>query len=73
MEGQHMSVLIEPEEIDRRLSWMPGRAAKLARRRLLPHILLPDGSIRFDWEEIEKLLCRVDAVAVPAPSCAFPA
>lgn len=48
-----------PEALDRRMDWKPGRAERLARRRLLPHILLPDGSIRFDWDEIESLIVRV--------------
>jgi hypothetical protein len=48
-----------PEEIDRRLTWPLGTAARLARRKRLPHYLLPDGSIRFRWEEIEPLVQRV--------------
>ena len=47
-----MPHLIEPEEIDRRFAWPIGRAAKLARRRQLPYVLLPDGTIRFDWQKI---------------------
>jgi hypothetical protein len=54
-----MSKLINPEELDQRLSWPLGRAARLARQRRLPHILLPDGSVRFDWSEIEGLLLHV--------------
>jgi hypothetical protein len=49
-------------EVDRRLGWKPGRAERLARQRRLPHIILPDGSIRFDWNEIEPLLVHVPAV-----------
>jgi hypothetical protein len=52
-----------PEEVDRRLGWKPGRAERLARQRRLPYVLLPDGSIRFDWGEIEPLIVRVQAVA----------
>ena len=54
-----MPELFYPEEIDKRLNWPLGRAAKLARQRRLPHVLLPDGSIRFDWNEIETLVLRV--------------
>jgi hypothetical protein len=52
-----------PEEIDQRLNWPPGRAERLARRKRLPHLVLPDGSIRFDWSEIEALVVRVPAAA----------
>jgi hypothetical protein len=48
-----------PDDIDRRLNWPPGTAARLASRRRLPHYRLPDGSIRFRWEEIEPLVLRV--------------
>ena len=48
-----------PEEIDKRLNWPLGRAERLARRRRLPHVLLPDGSIRFEWGQIKRLLLRV--------------
>jgi hypothetical protein len=51
--------LLWPEELDKRLTWPIGRAQRLARRGKLPHIVLPDGSIRFEWAEIEPLLLRV--------------
>jgi hypothetical protein len=38
--------LLYPDEIDARLNWPVGRAARLARRRTLPHYVLPDGSVR---------------------------
>ncbi|MSQ94328.1 MAG: hypothetical protein EXR98_07200 [Gemmataceae bacterium] len=50
------------DEVDRRMGWKPGKAERLARQRRLPHVLLPDGSIRFDWDEIEPLIVRVPAV-----------
>jgi hypothetical protein len=50
---------VYPEQIDRNLNWPLGTAARLARRRQLPHYLLPDGSIRLPWNEIEALLRRV--------------
>ena len=34
---------------------------RLARQRRLPHILLPDRSLRFDWEEIKRLVLHVPA------------
>lgn len=54
-------MLLYPEQLDRRFNWPPGRAKRLARRRELPHVLLPDGSIRFESEAIERLIGRVDA------------
>ncbi len=53
------------DEVDRRMGWKPGRAERLARQRRLPHVILPDGSIRFDWSEIEPLIVRVPYVVVP--------
>ncbi len=55
-----MSLLL-PEEIDQRLNWPPGKAERLARRKKLPHVVLPDGSIRFEWEQIEPTIRRVPA------------
>jgi len=52
-------MFLYPEDVDRRLNWPLGRAERLARRRRLPHIVLPDGSIRFEWEPVERLLQRV--------------
>lgn len=49
------------EDVDRRLNWPLGRAERLARRQKLPHVVLPDGSIRFEWDQIERLLKRVPA------------
>jgi hypothetical protein len=57
--------LIYPEDVDQRLNWPLGRAERLARQRRLPYVLLPDGSIRFRWEEIEPLLLPVPAAAAP--------
>ena len=50
--------LLYGEEIDQRLNWPLGRAERLARQRRLPYVMLPDGSIRFKWEEIEPLVLR---------------
>jgi len=46
------------EQIDKRLNWPLGRAERLARQGQIPHVILPDGAIRFEWQAIEKLLCR---------------
>jgi hypothetical protein len=54
-------MLLYPEDIDNRLNWSLGKAERLARRKQLPHVVLPDGSIRFEWDAIERLLVRVPA------------
>jgi hypothetical protein len=59
-----MTALLYPEDIDRRLCWPVGTAARLARKRALPHYRLPDGSVRFKWSEIEPLVKHVP-LAVP--------
>jgi hypothetical protein len=51
--------LLYAEDIDRRLNWSLGTSARLARRRRLPHYVLPDGSVRFRWEEVEPLVRHV--------------
>jgi hypothetical protein len=61
--------LLYGEDIDQRLNWPLGRAEKLARQRrpaLRP--LLPDGSIRFRWEEIERLVQTVPPSSGPIPA-----
>ena len=59
------------EEIDKRLTWPLGRAERLARRQKLPHVVLPDGSIRFVWDQIEPLIRVVDpSVRREATPCA---
>ncbi len=60
--------LLYPDEVDRRLNWPVGRAERLARQRRLPYVLLPDGSIRFRWEEVEGLLLDVPAVGGKEPN-----
>jgi hypothetical protein len=58
-------MFMSPEDVDRRMGWRPGRAERLARQRRLPYLLLPDGSIQFDWSELEPLIVRVRAVPHP--------
>lgn len=67
MGGGKNTQLVQSEEIDKRLGWPLGRAERLARQRRLPYTLLPDGTIRFVWEEVEALLVRVSAVEVVGP------
>jgi hypothetical protein len=63
--------LLFPEDIDARLSWPPGRAARLARRGRLPHYILPDGSIRLRWGEIAPLI-RHHATEQPSDETGVP-
>ncbi len=51
--------LVYPEQIDRHLNWPLGTTSRLARRRQLPHYLLPDGSIRLRWVEVKALVRRI--------------
>ena len=58
--GVRMSTeLLYADDIDSRLNWPPGRTSRLARKGKLPHYVLPDGSIRLRWEEIEPLVQHV--------------
>ncbi len=58
-----MCEYLYPEDVDRRLSWPLGRAERLAQQRRLPYVLLPDGSIRIRWEDIESLVMTVPSTA----------
>ena len=51
-----MKTLLTPYEIDRALRYRRGQSLRLAIAGLLPHITLPDGEIRFDPNQIERLL-----------------
>ena len=48
--------LLKPVEVDLLLRYPTGRAGRLAKAGKLPHVLLPDGEIRFVESEIEALL-----------------
>lgn len=58
-----MEPLVYPEDIDRGLNWPLGKATRLARRGKLPHVVLPDKSLRFEWARITALLKRVPEIA----------
>lgn len=53
--------LMYPEDIDMLLNWPVGRAERLARAGRLPHHVLPDGTIRLRWAEVEPLVRFVPA------------
>jgi len=63
-------MFLHPEEVDQRLGWPLGRAARLARQGKLPHVLLPDDSVRFEWAEIEALIRHVRPIGEHAPALA---
>lgn len=54
-----MKSLLTPREVDRTLRYPRGRAKRLAEIGKLPHIRLPDGEIRFDENDISRLLVSV--------------
>lgn len=54
-------MLVRGIEIDKSLSWPFGHAEKLARRHKLPHIVLPDGGIRFEADAVKSTLREVPA------------
>lgn len=57
--------LVTPDEIDVLFCWPAGKSERLARRGVLPHVVLPDGkTIRFNRIEIESRIQRVPANAV---------
>lgn len=48
--------LLKPREVDLLLRYPAGRAARLAKRGLLPSIRLPDGEIRFRETDVRKII-----------------
>lgn len=46
---------LKPQEVDGLLRLPCGRSARLARKGLIPAIILPDGTIRFSPDIIQKL------------------
>ena len=61
LEISSMSVLLYGDDVDRRLNWPLGKAERLAHRGKLPHLVLPDGAIRFRWKLVRALLVSVPA------------
>jgi len=49
-------LLLTPWETDDLLRFARGRSELLARKGRLPHITLPDGTIRFRRDEIDQLI-----------------
>jgi predicted site-specific integrase-resolvase len=51
-----MTALLMPQDVDRILRYPSGRSERLAKEGKISFIRLPDGSIRFDEEQIKTLL-----------------
>jgi hypothetical protein len=49
-------MFVRPEDVDRLFALSPGRAQRLAKRGVLPHYVLVDGSIRFRLDEVAELV-----------------
>ena len=56
-----------PREVDRLLRYPRGRSLRLARTGKLPHVVLPDGEVRFVQDEIEALLTASREPSPAAP------
>ena len=50
--------LLKPGEVDLLFRYPSGRALRLAKSKRIPHIVLPDGDIRFDEAEIKAIIRR---------------
>ena len=48
--------LLKPTEVDELFRYGAGRSKRLAMQGLIPHIVLPNGDIRFTLSDIEKLI-----------------
>lgn len=50
--------LLTPVEVDLLFRYRLGRSEKLAKAGVLPHVVLPDGEIRFEEAEITAVIKR---------------
>ena len=62
-----MSTLFLPREVDDLLRYRAGRPLRLAKTGKLPHIVLPDGEVRFLQHEIEQVLTAARGPSREAP------
>ena len=51
-----MANLLTTHDLDRKLGFPKGRSARLLKRGLLPRVVLPDGTVRFDEDEIDRCI-----------------
>jgi hypothetical protein len=54
-----MQYLLTPDEVDELFRYKAGRSQRLARRNILPHVTLADGSIRFRRDYVEAVIGRL--------------
>ena len=45
-------------EVDGIMRWRAGKAERLARKNMLPHLLLPTDEVRFTLEDVEQILSQ---------------
>jgi hypothetical protein len=50
------TILLRPREVDAILRYPTGRTLRLARRGLIPCIVLPDGEVRIRQDVVDALL-----------------
>ena len=65
--------MITGYELDLQMRWPAGTSERLAKRARLPHFKLPNGEIRFDLNEIKKLIQHVTPTGAPVVSTTPPA
>jgi len=53
-------VLLVGAEVDKLFRWPRGRAVRMARRGLLGSVTLPDGSLRFKRDVVERIVNGAD-------------
>ncbi len=51
-----ISELLKPREVDLVLRYPPGRSLRLAKKGLIPYIVLPDGEVRFREDDLRRFL-----------------
>ncbi len=51
-----MAEYLTPDDVDALLKLPRGKAARLARRGKMPACILPDGTIRFDRQQLQDFL-----------------
>ncbi len=57
------TTLLTPREVDLLLQYPAGRTSRLTLDAKIPHVTLPNGEIRIDQREIDKMLARRDTPA----------
>lgn len=58
-----METILRGFDVDIALRWPNRRAEKLAKKGLIPHLILPDGSIRFRQSDIEAIVRQAERLA----------